>query len=182
MSVTCRNMPSTGGSGGLGCLQRPGAFVRGFLLAPEHHRHPALGIELDDHVRAFVRGPDVVLLVDPHRVRERPGVQVVADLANVFAVGDRTPEAARRPRRKRARWCCRARKRRCAPSNSPPRRTTSPRYMSGGSFRKSGTDRYPIGGGCCAKTETLSKNNGTSIARFIVASPDRARPRPVELV
>ena len=31
-------------------------------------------------------GPDVVVLIDPHRVRERPRVEIVADLADVRAV------------------------------------------------------------------------------------------------
>ena len=56
-------------------------------LAPEHHRHPALRVELDDHVGAFVGGPDVVVLVDAHSVRERPGVEILADLADEFALG-----------------------------------------------------------------------------------------------
>ena len=67
-------------------LQRLGAFVGGFLLAPEHHDDLAFGVELDDHVGAFVGGPDVVILVDAHGVRERPGIEIVADFANVLAV------------------------------------------------------------------------------------------------
>ena len=86
-SVGWRNWPLMAGSGGLGCFQGSRSFVGGFLLAPEHHHHAALGIELDDHVRAFVDGPEVVVLIDADGVREGPGVQVVADLANVFAVG-----------------------------------------------------------------------------------------------
>src|SRR5882762_2427428 len=36
----------------------------------------------------------------------------------------------------------------------------SPRYMSGGSFRKSGTDLYLISGRCgCAKTDPAKNNN-----------------------
>ena len=70
----------------LGMLERLGAFVGGFLLASEHHHDVALGIELDHHVGALVGDPDVVVLVDAHGVRERPGVEVVADLANIFAV------------------------------------------------------------------------------------------------
>ena len=68
-------------------LERLGAFVRGFLLAAENHEHAALGAELDDHVRALVGDPDVVLFIDADRVREGPCVQVVSNLANKAAVG-----------------------------------------------------------------------------------------------
>ncbi len=63
-----------------------GALVRGFRLAAEHHLHAARGIEAYDHVRAFVRDPDVVVAVDAHRVRERPRVEVLADLAHEPAI------------------------------------------------------------------------------------------------
>src|SRR5262249_29097865 len=36
----------------------------------EHHQHFAFGAEFDDHVRAFVDGPDVVVLIDAHRMGE----------------------------------------------------------------------------------------------------------------
>src|SRR6185295_10076337 len=49
-------------------------FLGGFLAAAEDPEHAPGRIELDDHVRAFVDGPDVVVLVDAHRVRERPGI------------------------------------------------------------------------------------------------------------
>ena len=62
------------------------ALVGGLGLAAEHHHHAALGIELDDHVRAFIDGPEVVLRVDSDRVREGPGVQVVADFAHELAI------------------------------------------------------------------------------------------------
>src|SRR5208282_1523595 len=71
----------------LGMAQRLGALVRGFLFAPEDHRHAAFRGELDHHVRALVRGPNVVVLVDLYGVRERPGIKLVADLADKFAVG-----------------------------------------------------------------------------------------------
>ncbi len=67
-------------------LVRMRLAVGGFGLAPEHHLHAAGGVHLDDHVRALVGGPDVVFLVDAHRVRERPGVEVLADLADEAAV------------------------------------------------------------------------------------------------
>ena len=68
-------------------LERFGAFVRCFLLAAEHHDHAALGVELDDHVRTFVRNPDVVFGIDFDRMAEGPRVEVVADLADELAVG-----------------------------------------------------------------------------------------------
>src|SRR5206468_11026457 len=67
-------------------LMRMRLGVGGFGLAPEHHLHATGGIHLDDHVRALVGRPDVVLLVDAHRVREGPGVEVLADLADEAAV------------------------------------------------------------------------------------------------
>ena len=73
-----------------------GAFVRSFLLAPEHHLDPPLGIELDHHVRALVGDPDVVLGVDLHGMRERPGVEVMADLAQIIAVGVELEQLRRR--------------------------------------------------------------------------------------
>ena len=71
--------------------RRAGALVRRrlvgcFLLAPEHHGDPAFRVEPHDHVRALVDRPDVVVAVDPHRMRERPGIKVLADLADEGAV------------------------------------------------------------------------------------------------
>src|SRR6266446_2107967 len=69
-----------------GVLQRPGFLIGGFLLAAEHNRHQPLRIELHYHVRALVRDPDVVAADGAHRVAERPGIQVLADLAHELAV------------------------------------------------------------------------------------------------
>ena len=60
--------------------------VGGFRLAAEHHHDAAFRVEFDDHVRALVGRPDVVVLVDAHRVGIRPGVEVLADLAQERAV------------------------------------------------------------------------------------------------
>ena len=92
MSVTWRNCPSTGGSGGCTCFSGRGAFVGGLLLAPEDHDDAACGVELDDHVGAFVGDPDVVLWIDSDGVREGPCVEVVPDLAKVGAVGGELEE------------------------------------------------------------------------------------------
>ncbi len=76
-----------GGQGRLGMFQRRRVFVGGLLLAAEYHQHAAFRVELDHHVRALVSDPDVVGRIDLHRVAERPGVQVLADLADELAVG-----------------------------------------------------------------------------------------------
>ena len=68
-------------------FQRAGFLVGGLLFAPEHHGDPALGRELDDHVRAFVGDPDIVVTVDFHHVGEGPSIEIMADLAQKFAVG-----------------------------------------------------------------------------------------------
>jgi hypothetical protein len=48
------------------------------------------------HVRALVGDPDVVLSIDFHGVGEGPGVEVVADLAQIIAVGVELQELRRR--------------------------------------------------------------------------------------
>ena len=78
--------PILGGQRRIGLLQWRSAIIRRFLLSAEHHRHAPFRIELDHHVRAFVRNPDVVLWVDLYGVRVRPCVQVVADLAQKLAI------------------------------------------------------------------------------------------------
>ncbi len=46
----------------------------------------AFWVEPDHHVGTFICDPDIVFLVHAHGVRERPGIQAVADLANKFSV------------------------------------------------------------------------------------------------
>ena len=67
-------------------LPRFGIFIGSFFLAPKHHHDAAFGIELDDHVRTLVDGPDVVIFINANHVRERPRVKVLADFPNVFSV------------------------------------------------------------------------------------------------
>ena len=45
-------------------------LVGSLLFASKHHGDASLRIELDDHVRALISHPDVVLRVDLHRVRK----------------------------------------------------------------------------------------------------------------
>ena len=52
--------------------------------------------ELDDHVRAFVDRPDVVLRVDADAVRHLEAVETLADLADELAVLVELEEARRR--------------------------------------------------------------------------------------
>ena len=51
----------------------------------EHHQHFAFGAELGDHVRAFVDGPDVVVLIDAHRMGEFEAEKSAADFLDEFA-------------------------------------------------------------------------------------------------
>ena len=71
----------------LDVLERLGTFVGGFLLAAENHEDAAFRVELDDHVGAFVGGPNVVFPIDLDGVGEGPGVEMVAHLAEEFSVG-----------------------------------------------------------------------------------------------
>src|ERR1700682_738520 len=73
-------------------FQRLGAFVGGFLLAAKNHDDAAFGIELDDHVGAFVGDPDVVVLIDANGMCEGPRVKVVANFADEPAVGKKLKE------------------------------------------------------------------------------------------
>src|SRR6266542_2111124 len=60
--------------------------VRGLLLAAKHPLHATGLVELDDHVRALVDGPDIVVLVDANAVRECPPVEPFADLADKLSL------------------------------------------------------------------------------------------------
>jgi hypothetical protein len=62
-------------------LKRMSVLVRSFRLATEYHGDPAFAVEAHHHVGAFVRDPDVVLGIDPNRMRVRPCIEVVTDLA-----------------------------------------------------------------------------------------------------
>ena len=86
-----------------------GFAVRRFLAAAEHPHHAAGRIELDDHVRALVDRPDVVVLVDAHAVGERPGVEALADLADILAVAGELEELRGRRRIGRTAGAVRAR-------------------------------------------------------------------------
>src|SRR5262245_48808093 len=57
-------------------------FVRGLLFPPEDHRHVAGRIEANNHIRALVDRPDVVVLVHSDVVRVREAVQILPDLTD----------------------------------------------------------------------------------------------------
>ena len=105
-SVGWRNMPLIGGSGGVASLPRLG-LVGGFLLAPEHHQDAAFRVELDDHVRALVDGPDVVVFVDAHIVRKRQNAYSPLPISrDELAIGSEFEKlrGGRGERRSRSRW------------------------------------------------------------------------------
>src|SRR5215510_3984683 len=63
-----------------------GVFVSRFLSAAEDPDDSAGWIEFDDHVRALVDRPNIVVLVDAHRMGESPTVKTLADFAHENAV------------------------------------------------------------------------------------------------
>ena len=82
-SVGRLKLKAGAGSGGPGRARRREWAAR--AGGPGHH-DAAFGIELDDHVGAFVDGPDIVLGVDAHGVSEDEAVEAFADLADEGAV------------------------------------------------------------------------------------------------
>ena len=54
------------------------------------------GIELDEHVRPFVRRPEIAVVVEAHGVRERKAVEILADFAQVRAIGTELEQLRRR--------------------------------------------------------------------------------------
>src|ERR1039458_3074 len=64
-----------------------GFLVRPLSLAPEDPDDPPSRVELDNHVGAFVDGPDVVVLVYAHGVGFRPGIEALANFAQELAFG-----------------------------------------------------------------------------------------------
>ena len=131
--------PSIGGSGGFGCFSGSVSSSDASCLRPNTIVTRPCGIELDDHVRALVGDPDVVVLVDAHGVRERPGVEVLADLAHELAVCVELEQLRGGRAIGRAGACCRAMNTKTWPFELTATPETSPKYMLGGSFRGSGT-------------------------------------------
>ena len=68
----------------------------GFGATAEHHQHAPGRVEFHDHVRAFVRRPEVAALVDADGVREGESVEILADLADERAVGPELEQLRRR--------------------------------------------------------------------------------------
>ena len=95
-SVGWRKSPSIGGERRIGMAPRLGVFVGGFGAASKDPDDAAGRIELDDHVGAFVDGPDVVVLVDAHGVSFGPGVEALADLAQEFTLRPELEQLRRR--------------------------------------------------------------------------------------
>ena len=100
MSVTWRNMPGTGGRGGLTRSMPPVPWSAASCLRPSTSSDFARRVELDDHVGALVGGPDIVVLVDPHGMGEAEAIEIMADLADDICRWRRIPAAARRWSRK----------------------------------------------------------------------------------
>src|SRR5215467_523530 len=77
------------------CGRRSGLLDR--LGAPtEHHQHFPRWAQLDDHVRALVRHPEIAVFVDTDGVRERESVEILPDLANERAIGTELEQLRRR--------------------------------------------------------------------------------------
>ena len=112
-----------------------------FGAAAEHHQHASGRVELHDHVRAFVRRPEVAALVDADRVREGEPVEILADLANERAVGPELEQLRRRLAVQRAAACRCARRRRDACARRSRRRRLRRGTCSAGSLRKSTSRR-----------------------------------------
>jgi hypothetical protein len=73
-----------------------GSVVRRFQPAAKNPHDAAGRVELDDHVGAFVDGPNIVVLVDAHRVSEGPAVEALANFAEEFSVGPEFEQLRRR--------------------------------------------------------------------------------------
>ena len=108
MSVGWRKRPSDWRERRVDVLPRLCAVGR-LLAAAEHPDDATLLVHADDHVRALVDGPDVVVLVDADRMRERPAVQVLADLADELAFRAELQQLGGRGPERRARGAARAR-------------------------------------------------------------------------
>lgn len=59
--------------------------MRRFALPAKYPHDVTFLIELHDRVGPLVDRPDIVVLVDPHGVSVRPGIQTLADFAEELA-------------------------------------------------------------------------------------------------
>src|SRR5260370_37193513 len=71
----------------LDVLWRFGALIGSLLFAAEGHNDVTFLTEFDNHVRAFVGDPNVVVPIDLDGVGKGPGGKMMADLAEKFSVG-----------------------------------------------------------------------------------------------
>src|ERR1035441_2418594 len=95
-SVGWRKSPSTAGEGRIGMPPRFGSLVGRLCPASEDPDHAPRLVELDNHVGAFVDGPDVVVFVDAHGVGFGPGVEALANFAQELAFGTELEQLCRR--------------------------------------------------------------------------------------
>ena len=77
-------------------LPRFGSLVGRFLPAPEHPNYATRLIKFDNHVGAFVDGPDVVVLVNAHAMGFRPRVKAFANFTQEFAFRTELQQLRRR--------------------------------------------------------------------------------------
>ena len=75
---------------------RFGSLVGRLCPASEDPDHAPRLVELDNHVGAFVDGPDVVVFVDAHGVGFGPGVEALANFAQELAFGTELEQLCRR--------------------------------------------------------------------------------------
>src|SRR6267378_2278750 len=88
-SVTWRNIPSTGGNGGLGCLSGSVPSSEASCLRPKTMETWPAGLNLTTMSEPLSAAQMLSNLstLTSHRVRIRPRVQVVANLANERPIG-----------------------------------------------------------------------------------------------
>ena len=67
-------------------LPRFGVFISRLFPASEYPHDAAGRVELNDHIRTFVDGPDIIVFVDAYRVCEGPAVEALSNFTNEFAL------------------------------------------------------------------------------------------------
>src|ERR1700758_311536 len=67
-------------------VRRTNGIVDRLRFSAHGHHHAAFWIKFDDHVRAFIHYPDVVLRVDAHGVRLNKPIESLPDFADIFTI------------------------------------------------------------------------------------------------